>query len=122
MAVFIAAMPVGDSLNGAIFPYIVYLSSNALFPLMALFVWLRPEEHRNYLTLYMAGKVIAAVSFYAWEFFAVRRGSPGAVDAVMNLIFLGGSVFISLADILSIWGAWILKNKFQRALAWENGG
>ena len=100
----------------AFFPYFVYLSANALFPLMALFVWLRPEEYRNYLTLYMAGKIIAVVSFYAWEIFSSRE-FPGAENVVRSLVLLGGSVFLSLADILSVWGAWTLKKKYRRAEA-----
>ena len=57
--------------SGAFFPYIVYISSNALFPLMILFVWLRPGEYRNYITLYKAGKIIGVVSFYVWEIFSL---------------------------------------------------
>ena len=99
----------------AFFPYIVYLSANALFPLIALFVWLRPEEYRNYLALYMAGKIIAVISFYAWEFFSFREFLR-AVNLIGSLALLGGSVLISFADILSVWGAWTLKNKFRQAL------
>jgi len=104
-----------DSAGGAFFPYLVYLSANALFPLMALFVLLRPEEYRNYLTLYMAGKIIAAVSFYAWGYFSSRE-FPGMDNIVRSLTLLGGSVFISLADILSVGGAWMLKNKYRQVL------
>ena len=114
--------------SAAFSPYLVYLSANALFPLMALFIWLRPEEYRNYLTLYMAGKVIASVSFYVWEFFAFRWGNaafesggvfgefPEVENAARSIILIGGSVFIGLADILSVWGAWTLKSKFRQAV------
>ena len=105
----------GSSARGGFFPYLVYLSSNALFPLMALFVWLRPEEYRPYLTLYMAGKIIGVVSFYVWEFFSFRNFS-GMDDVVKSIILLGGSVFINFADVLSVGGAWALKNKFRQAL------
>ena len=105
----------------AFFPYLVYLSANALFPLMALFVWLKPEEYRNYLTLYMAGKVITAVSFYVWEIFSSRE-FPGVENLARSMVLMGGSVFICLADMLSIGGAWMLKSKFRRALAPESGG
>ena len=66
--VILLIMPSLESSVNGILP--VYISSNALFPLMALFVWLKPEEHRNYLTLYIAGKFIALFSFFAWHFFA----------------------------------------------------
>ena len=105
----------GSYASGAFFPYIVFLSANALFPLMALFVWLRPEEYRNYLTLYMAGKVIGAVSFYAWGFFS-SRDFPGLENIVRSIALLGGSIFICLADILSVGGAWALKRKYRQEI------
>ena len=101
-------------------PHLVYLSANALFPLMALFVWLRPEEYRNYLSLYMTGKIIAAVSFYAWGFLTVRE-YYGLENFARSLTLFGGSVLISLADILSVGGAWMLKNKYRQAYR-ESGG
>ena len=105
----------GSYESGAFFPYLVYLSANALFPLMALFVWLRPEEYRNYLTLYMAGKIITAVSFYAWGLFSTRN-LPGMENLIRSIALLGGSIFICLADILSVGGAWALKRKYRQEL------
>ena len=110
LVVFLFIAPLEGFESGAFFPYMVYLSANALFPLMTLFMWLRLEEYRNYIALYMAGKVIGVFAFYAWEFFSSRE-FPGAENMAKSLVLLGGSVFISLADILSVWGAWMLKNK-----------
>ena len=101
-----------EAVDGTFFPYLVYLSANALFPLMTLFVWLRPQEYRNYLTLYMAGKFIGMAAFFAWEFFSSRQ-FPGAENIVRSMVLLGGSVFISLADMLSISGAWALSKKYR---------
>ena len=112
LVVFLFAASSGGFDSG---PYSVYMSSNALFPLMALFMWLRPDEYRNYLTLYMAGKIIGAVSFYTWEIFSSRE-FPGAENVVRSIALLGGSIFISLTDILSVWGAWTLKRKYEQAL------
>ena len=109
------SFPMGNSAVSFHFPHVIYLSSNALFPLMALFVWLRPDEYRNYLPLYMAGKIIGGVSFYIWEFFSARQ-FLGMENAAMGLILVGGTAFLSLADILSVWGAWTLKNRFRKAL------
>ena len=108
LVVFLFIMSMEGFASGAFFPYLVFLSANALFPLMALFVWLRPQEYRNYLTLYMAGKFIMVASFFAWEFFSPRE-YPGVENIARSMILLGGSVFISLADTLSVWGAWSLK-------------
>jgi len=117
---FIVTLGGGSSAGGAFFPYLVYLSANALFPLMALFLWLSLEEYRNYLPLYMAGKIIAVVSFYAWEFLSPRE-LGGTDNLVKSMVLMVGSIFISLADILSVWGAWTLKNKVVRN-SLENGG
>ena len=101
--------------------YSVYMSPNALFPLMALFIWLKPEEYANYSTLYIAGKVIALVSFYVWEIFSFREFARSE-DLVRNIIILGGSALVSLADMLSIWGAWIIGKEHRRAMSTESGG
>ena len=99
---------------GAFFPYMVYISSSALFPLMALFVWLRPKEHQNYLTLYMAGKVIAVVLFFVW---AISLPDTGSVAGSITL--WASSILVNMADVLSVWGAWALKKKYRKT---ESGG
>ena len=107
--------------GGAFFPYIVYLSSSALFPIMTLFIWLKREEYRNYLPLYMAGKIIAVVLFYFWAFFT-NREFPGMENIAKSIILWFGSIFLSLADILSLLGAWKINSKFRKALVPEGGG
>ena len=127
LVVFLVVAPLEDSFpmgnSVSTFPYVIYLSANALFPLMALFVWLRPEEYHNYLPLYMAGKIIGGVSFYVWEIFSSRQ-FLGTENVVTGLILVGGIAFLSLADILSVWGAWTLRNRFRKALTAvpERGG
>ena len=105
LIISITPQPNGD---GALSPYLVYLSVNALFPLMALFIWLNPEEYKNYLTLYMAGKIIGTVSFFIWEIFG-SRNFTGRENIITGIIILGGIFFISFMDILSVWGALVLK-------------
>jgi len=106
--------------------YTVYMSSNALFPLMALFIWLRPDEYRNYITLYMAGKTVALVSFYSWEIFTLRDINRD-VNLANNVFLFGGGALIGLADMLSVWGAWAINKKYRlrtegSAPAPESGG
>jgi hypothetical protein len=106
--------------------YAVYMSSNALFPLMALFIWLRPGEYRNYITLYMAGKIVTLVSFYSWEFFTLRDINRD-VNFANNVVLFSGGAIIGLADMLSVWGAWAINKKYRlrtegRAPAPESGG
>jgi hypothetical protein len=114
---FLCFAPPGSAENGISFPYLAFLSSNVLFPLMALFVWLRPGEYSNYLTLHIAGKIVTVVLFYVWEFISFRQVFE---NLIRSLILLGGCAFISFVDILSVWGAWVLKNKF-RALVRTSG-
>ena len=116
LVVFLFVTTMGNGLSVMGFPYLVYLSSNALFPMMVLFVWLRPEDHWNYLGLYIAGKIIALVTFYLWQIFSSRE-FWGSENLIMSAILLWGSVIVSLTDMFSLWGAWVLKNKFRRALA-----
>ncbi|MCL2206015.1 MAG: hypothetical protein FWB82_05790 [Treponema sp.] len=104
--------------NNGFFPHVVYVSTNALFPLMMLFVWLRPGEYQSYLTLYTAGKIIAVVSFFAWAIFTPRELTVSAA-AMNSVAIFGASILINMADVLSIWGAWALKNKYRKA---DSGG
>jgi len=101
--------------------YTVYMSSNALFPLMALFIWLRPDEYINYSSLYIAGKLVFLVSFYLWEIFNLRDFVRDE-NFTRNIVLLGGGALISLADMLSVWGAWVISKKYRGAPVPENGG
>ena len=118
LVLFLFVASIEASVNGT---YSVYMSSNALFPLMALFLWLKPEEYANYSLLYIAGKIIALISFYVWEIFSFREFARGG-DLAKNIVLLGGGALLSLADMLSVWGAWVINRKCRRALAPENGG
>ena len=124
MLVFFLLFASFESASGG--SYTAYMSSNALFPLMALFIWLKPDEFRSYITLYMAGKFVFLVSFYSWEIFTLRDFIRDE-NFIKNIVFLGGGVLISLADMLSIWGAWAINKKYRlrtegKASANESGG
>ena len=100
-----------------VFPYLVYMSSNALFPLICFFLLLRPGEYRNYLPLYMAGKTIAVVLFYAWAVFSLSPDMEiiGREYYIEMVILLGGVFFISMGDGLSVFGTWLLNRKLDQA-------
>ena len=110
----------GSFIGGDVIPYTVYLSSNVLFPLMTLFIWLKPEEYHNYVTLYMAGKIVAVVLFYVWAIFSTGEYSGAGLTA-STATLLGANIVVNMADILSIWGAWKLKKKYRNTDP-ENGG
>jgi len=115
LVVFLFVTTMGNGLSVRGFPYLVYLSSNALFPLMVLFVWLKPDEYFSYLSLYVSGKIIALVTFYLWQIFS-SQGFWEAENLVMSTFLLWGSVIVGLTDMLSLLGAWTLKNKIRRDL------
>ena len=129
LVVFITVASMGNGFDLKGFPYLVYLSSNTLFPMMALFLWLRPDEYRNYLSLYMAAKIITLVTFCLWQFFS-SGDYWGTENLAISAFLLSGNIIVSLADMFSLLGAWALKNKFRQASAWpvytvsgtENGG
>ncbi|MDR1373367.1 MAG: hypothetical protein LBJ24_00165 [Treponema sp.] len=111
---FMVFSPLEGAAKGGVFPYLVYITPNALFPLMTLFMWLRPWDYRNYLPLYMAGKVIAATAFYGWGFFVLRTLGPEnlmTANLMETLVFFGGSFVLNLFDIFSVFGSWILVRK-----------
>jgi hypothetical protein len=133
LAVFFAVFsPLEGAVQGRIFPFLVYVTPNALFPLMTLFMWLRPADYRNYLPLYMAGKVIAVAAFYGWGMaLALRLPAPehlGMANWVEALVLFGGSFVLNLFDIFSVLGNWVLAKKTNKVeesaglSAGDNGG
>jgi len=122
LVIFLLTSPFEGSIGG---PYSVYMSSNALFPIMALFMWIGYEEYRNYASLFIAGKVIAMVSFFVWEVFSFIEFA-GSRNATGNLVFFGGSALLCLADTISVWVVWAIdnkyRNKYRRAIVPEGGG
>jgi hypothetical protein len=102
---------------------------------MALFIWLGYDEYKNYISLFIAGKVIAVVSFFAWELFSFLEFA-GSFQAIGSIILFGGGALLCLADTLSVWGMWAIdkkfrnkyrrnkffRNKFRRAITPEIGG
>ena len=98
------------------FPNLVYISSNAMFPLISFFILLRPLEHKNHIPLYIAGKTIAVVLFFLWAVFLNPFITVPSNTVIMEReeiiqvikIFMA-AILISLLDVLSIFGAWLLK-------------
>lgn len=110
---------------GQIFPYLVYLSSNTLFPMITLFVCIRPQQYRNFLPLYITGKIIAVILFTAWAAFSLSQEFESVHINQGNyleiMILLGGVFFIGLADVLSVFGIWMMNKKIPAAGVPETG-
>jgi hypothetical protein len=67
-AAFAVLQPVGP----AAFPWLVYTAPNALFPLMALFLWLNSSRYGAYLPLFLAGKCVCLFSLLGWSIISRR--------------------------------------------------
>jgi hypothetical protein len=100
--------------GAGVFPWLVYAVPNALFPLMALFLWRRFSRYGAYLPLYVSGKcmVLAAVFgfciFSRQEIFtAVYLMSPGV------FIILGCLLILLFGDLFSALGGLALIKKLQ---------
>ncbi|MDR1902569.1 MAG: hypothetical protein LBQ88_09850 [Treponema sp.] len=103
LTVFLSRMEEGN-----LFPYLVYTVPNALFPLMALFMWINIERYRPYISLYAAGKIIAVVSFLAWFILSLDTIKAFVPASRAELILLGGAFLLAAGDILSIAGECVL--------------
>jgi hypothetical protein len=119
-ALFMFFSPLEGARMNGIFPYLVYVTPNALYPLMTLFLLVAPDEFKKYLPLYIAGKVIALAAFYAWAVFSFSPAQLGVYFALRldtftrELALLGGSFVLSLGDVFSIFMGWILLNKIKQ--------
>ena len=110
--------------SSEVFPYMAYLSANALFPLITMFLLFKAQEYSNYLPLYIAGKTISVVLFYIWvvvilpfEAGMVRRENYSEAMLLLGSVFL-----VSLEDALSIIGSLVLVKKTRNVRAESQGG
>jgi hypothetical protein len=96
------------------FPWLVFAAPNALFPLMALFIWRRFSRYGAYLPLYIAGKCVglaAGAGFFVFSrqdvYTAVYLREPGI------LMILGSLLFLLFGDLFSAAGGLALAKKLQ---------
>jgi hypothetical protein len=111
------ALPV-DGSEGAAFPLLAYMAPNALFPMMALLFWLRPEEYRPYIFLYIAGKIVGIMANLGWLAFSVKNA---ALDVMIrgnfsSRLFLGLVLVMVFLDGLSLLGGFLLNRGQIRAV------
>jgi len=79
---FIAAFPVIKSSFGqASLPGIILMTSTALFPLMALFIWLDSTRYRVYIPLFLTGK---CVGIFCLSCFSLFAGKVSIIDKSYN--------------------------------------
>ena len=68
--VFASGIMIFRSIEQLGFPQISFLASTALFPLMALFLWLDIDRYKAYIPLFTAGKCIGVFSILCWSIFS----------------------------------------------------
>ncbi len=100
------------------YPYLVYASAQALFPIMAWFVYLNAEKYFAYLPLNIAGKCINIVLSGIWGFRVVSGFSE-----TMSFEFfmcLGLTLIVMFTDIISIVGMAFIKKGLEKSVQDQN--
>jgi len=100
LTLFAAYMSPQEMIRGS-FPYIMCVAPNALFLLMSLFLFIRPEVSRAYIPLYITGKSLSLFCMILWLLIARGAGT----DRVSWAIFFG------LADLGTIMGMAVLRTE-----------
>jgi hypothetical protein len=100
-----------DGPGGSFFPLPAYMAPNALFPMMALLLWLRPDEHGSYVFLYIAGKIVGIMANLGWLAFSFKNGALNAAvyGDFSSRIFLGWALAMAFFDGLSVLGGFLLN-------------
>jgi len=84
-------------------PQITFAACAALFPLMALFIWLDSSRYAVYMPLFTAGKCIGIFSILGWSIIAGQVKISAVLSGVANIeSFLLYSYLFSLVVILLI--------------------
>jgi len=84
---------------------IVLAAPSALFPIMALFIWLDTDRYREYLPLFIAGKCIGIFLLLGWLIISryfIMTGNMFASTIYAENILMGGDL-LSLAAVLVIY-------------------
>jgi hypothetical protein len=83
----------------------------AIFPIMALFIWIDAYGFRTYIPLYIAGKSIAIFSLALW--FAVSR--IGMITGISIFQEAGEIIFLS-GDLLALGAIIVIFTNLQKSL------
>jgi len=101
----LAAALVINSNSSNIFGQLVYAAPSALFPLMALFIWLNQEHYSAFLPLFLAGKCIV---FLTSLVFSIISGQVTIIGRLLDFDL----VFIF--DILAIIAALLIYRENKK--------
>ncbi len=106
----------GGANGGSALPLVAYSAPNALFPLMGLFLLLRPADYGPFTALYAAGKAIFASGVVAWFFFSFNAllGTL-SFDAAGVFRSAGILALLTVADLISVAVALAADKKNRQA-------
>jgi len=93
----------GGADGGLALPLVAYSAPNALFPLMGLFLLLRPADYAPFTPLYAAGKAIFASGVVAWFFFSFNA-LLGTLSFEAAGVFRSAGILalLTVADLISV--------------------
>lgn len=100
-----------QSLGESSYPYLVYASSQVLFPMMTWFIYTDAETYLAYIPLNIAGKCVFLVLSGIWFFHVVPELSEMSFDFFISL---GLTLIIFFTDIVSILGMIFVKKGLEK--------
>jgi len=99
----VSVIMVFSSINQAGLPQIAFASCAAMFPLMALFIWLDSARYTVYMPLFTAGKCIGIFSILGWSIIAGQVKISSVLSGTAGIeSFLLYSYLFSMIVILLI--------------------
>jgi hypothetical protein len=102
------------SLSDGSYPYLVYASAQALFPIMTWFIYSDTEKYLAYFPLNITGKSINILLSGIWIFSAISQ-----VLATMSyeiFVCLGLTLIILFTDIISILGMFFVEKSVKKSI------
>jgi len=112
----IAAILIVQGGSPGLFTKALLAAPGALFPLMALFIWLDTDRYREYLPLFSAGKCIGIFLLLGWLIIFRQVTMIGSL--------LGSAVYaeplLLCGDILSLGVAFLISKDVKNAKVEEN--
>ena len=98
-AVIFATVMVLQAQNAQIFTLVVFAVQGTLFPLMALFLCVNTLRYREYLPLYMAGKIVAVFTIMSWSLFTQKASTLGDFISSTTLLCFELSALFAIMTI-----------------------
>jgi len=90
-------------------PMVIYIAPMALFPIMALFIWLNTARYRAYLPLLAAGKAVGLFIILGWSIIS-RQGT-------MMYMAQGAFNFLDMmvcGDLLTLAAVFVIIREYRK--------